>query len=87
MLQVLDLKDALESDRFLQAHFDVIEPTINTNVNAGPSEQAKPEVESTIFPSRFSFGCLTCSFFSNNSSRKHCNNPSTYSNAVYVARI
>lgn len=26
MLQVLDLKDALESDRFLQAHFDPVEP-------------------------------------------------------------
>lgn len=35
MLQILDLKDALESERFLQAHFDPVEPSTITVPTGG----------------------------------------------------
>lgn len=40
MLHVFDLRDALESERFLQAHFDPVEPAMNSTVSIAESNTA-----------------------------------------------
>lgn len=40
MLHVFDLRDALESERFLQAHFDPVEPAMNSTVSVAETNSA-----------------------------------------------